>query len=309
MTRSLLCILSFFSLQSFAQTVLGDPKAIIYSMDVEPESKSLIAISDKVRVELWNYESQSLLKSWQLDSRGNGVAIANSTVVVAKHNGVVDIYDALTFEKKESQKLTEGIPLYDVKRNSRNTFIIVDVKGNIYKSDSSKTQLVFSKLCSTPEPIINFDFINSQDAIITFHANGKIMLWSLTGKLLKQEQVARQGILALDSHVAEPKIYVSYKNGMVRLYSIALSNFYNEIISFRASKWPVSLDTKNDVIAIGTTTGKIEISTKVGIYKTKLQSIANVIQILPDQLPKIILAIGTHGNGIRIISATNMKFN
>jgi len=307
MNKFLISFLSLLPTLAFSQKILGDPKAIVYAMDIQPENKLLVAISEKEKVELWNYESQVLLKSWQLDSRGTSVAISNNTIVVTKTNGVVDIYDALTFEKKVSQKLTEHIPLLDVKVVSEQIFFLVDTKGNVYTSDS--TQLIFHKLFTTPEPVKLFDFVPAQNAIVTFHSNGQAFLWSLSGTLLSKQQISKHSSLAIKGSAKESKIYASLTSGKVMVYNANPTNFLGKISSFKVSQWAVSLDCDDDLVAIGTTGGLINIYTKMGIYKTRLSVIINSIQILPDRLPQIVLAVGTHGGGIRIIPALSMKLD
>lgn len=307
MNRLLISILSLLPTLAFAQTILGDPKAIVYAMDIQPQNKLLVAISDMERVELWNYESQVLLTSWQLDSRGTSVAIAHNTIVVTKTNGIVDVYDALTFEKIASQKLTEDAPLLDVKVISGNIFLLVDAKGNVYKSDS--TQLVYYKVFNTPEPIKQFDFISAQDAIVTFHPNGQVFLWSLDGALLSKQQISKNSSLAVKGSAGESKIYLALTSGRVVVYTSNPANFLSEISRFKISQWAVSFDCNDDLLAVGTTGGHINIYTKVGNYKTRLNVIVNSVQILPDRLPQIVLAVGTHGGGIRIVPASGMKVN
>lgn len=309
MNKALIFIILLLPLPISAQTVLGDPNAIVYSMDIQLENKLLVAILDQEKVELWNYENQKLLKSWQLDSRSNAVAIANNTIVVAKSNGVVDMYDALTFEKITSQKLTENIPLLDLKTVLGNIFILTDVNGSVYKSDSANGEVVFHKLFTAHEPIIKFDFIADRNAVITFHASGKVFLSSLNGTPLSEEQISERNCLAVESSADGSKIYASFKSGRIRIYSINPSNFLTEINSLKTAQWPVSLDSESDLITVGTTSGRIYIYTRTLTYKTQLNVIVNVIRIFPDQLPKIILAVGTHGGGIRIVSASDMKIH
>jgi hypothetical protein len=309
MNKVLIFIILVLPIPIYAQMVLGDPNAIVYSMDIQTQNKLLVAILNQEKVELWNYENKTLLKNWQLDSRGNAVAIANNIIVVAKSNGAVDMYDALTFEKIKSQKLTEGIPLIDLKIVSRSIFVLIDLNGNVYKSDYSNGQVVFHKLFTAREPITQFDFITNRNAIITFHASGKIYLTSLEGVFLSEQEISENNCLAVKSSADGSKIYASFKNGKIRAYSTNPSNFLIEISSFDISQWPVSLDYESGLIAVGTTGGSINIYTSVGTYKTKIDAIVNFIQILPENLPKITLAIGTHGGGIRIISALDMKLN
>lgn len=309
MNRSLIFIILILPIPISAQTVLGDPNSIVNSMDIQSQNRLLVAILNHQKVELWNYENQKLLKSWQLDSPGHTVAIANNTIVVTKSNGVVDVYDAITFEKTNSQKLTEGIPLLDLKIVSDSIFILADLSGNVYKSDIKKGQLVFHKLFTDREPITHFDFIANRNAIITFHASRKVFLTSLDGTFLDEEQISKYNSLAVKSSADGSKIYASFKNGKIVAYSVNPSNFLSEISTLRTSQWPVSLDCESNLIAVGTTRGDILVYTNTGTYKTRLNVIANIIQILPDQLPNINLAIGTHGGGIRIISALNMKLD
>ncbi len=309
MNKVLIFIILLLPIPISAQTVLGDPNAIVYSMDIQPQNKLLVAILNQEKVEIWNYENKTLLKSWQLDSRGNTVAITNNIIVVAKSNGVIDVYDALTFEKIKSQKLTEGIPLIDLKIVSGSIFVLIDLNGNVYKSDYSTGQVVFHKLFTAREPITQFDFITDRNAIITFHASGKVFLNSLDGVFLGEQKISEYNCLAVKSSADGSKIYASFKNGTIRAYSTNPSNLLIEISSFKISQWPVSLDCESGLIAVGTTGGGINIYTSVGTYKTKIDAIVNAIQILPDNLPKITLAIGTHGGGIRIVSALDMKLN
>lgn len=290
-----------------SQVILGDPKAIVYAMDIRHQEKLLVAICNKTRLELWNYETRRLLKGWQLDSRGTAVALDSSSILVAKANGVVDVYGVSTLQLASSQRLTDDGLLLNVKTMSKNNFIVVDIKGGVYGSDSTPQGLRFSRLFATPEPVEHFDVLAQQDLIVTFHASGKIMTWSPAGTLISEQQFRHKNRLSVKSVPGKTRIYASHQDGMVWLFDKDAPREFSELNAFRTFRWPVALDCEGDLIAIGTTEGHIKVFTRFGTYKTRLNTVVNFVQILPDQLPDISVVVGTQDQGIKVLPASGMK--
>jgi len=76
--------------------------------------------------------------------------------------------------------------------------------------------------------------------------------------------------------------------------------------------WVLSIDYqvkgKSHITAIGLRSGRITVLTSFGDYHYNIHSMVNKIAIVKERYPKIVVAVGTHGEGIKIIDGEAMNF-
>lgn len=309
MTRIYFCCLLFLTpFTSLAQT-LGDDRAVVYALDILPERQLVAAIVDKTEVQLWNYNTQILVKSWQLAAPANALAFGNDFLAIALENGSIELLNTLDSGTSKSIRLGAN-PVVGVKFIGGAQFIAADSEGTIYVSDTTGNDLSFRRLVTCEHPLTALDGSAGENLIVASGPDNTIYAWSLTeGELINKYPTGGHPILALKCEGENGGIIVAFASGRIKKFRVRSDANLYTLFERKVSHWPMGLDAAGNVVAVGTTGGHVRAYAGAVTYKYKLNAMINAIRIDPAQLPRIVLLAGTHGGGIQLLNASDMKYS
>jgi len=285
---------------------VGNPASIVYAMDIQGEAGIVAAALDDNRFEVWNYESKELIKEWKVKTRTSAVKFVEDRLVLSFVDGSVEIYDMSGYERiaqasTGAGSITQVLPL-------KKAFAVADDIGNVYVSTSMDSDMALRKFVSVENPVTALAYSPSQNVLVTSQT-GILSFWSVSdGKLLSKQNFADSRVMSLAIEEDHNRLMATFSKGLVVVYTTNENDYsLKKVASHKPGNWPVSFDSFTSVMAVGTSGGKIVIYANNASYKTKYPAMINAIRIVPKSAGVITVIVGTHGKGIHVVKASDMK--
>ncbi len=287
---------------------LGDKNAIVYDLTLD-SVRGILAASLGDRIEVWDYRNEVLLKSWKaprvlaIDFRGERLAGASM-------EGNIVVWNSLSGNEIAKAKVSDS-PLTCIHWIDSTFAVAGSDSGEIIKFNTKigKTESV-TKTGRTVTALAV-----TGGGKVLFSANSKGQIYSWNDRSDQFIFVGNDHGWVRDIRISQDdKTLVSANdNGSIKRWRIIDDNRLEMIDKKRTDSWVLCLDYqakgKKNNTAIGLRNGRIIIVTGFGDYHYKVNSMINRIAIIKELSPIIKVVIGTHGEGIKIISGNAMSFS
>jgi hypothetical protein len=283
---------------------IGSPTAIVQDIKIDEMSNTLAALTP-AGIELWNYESKTLIKSWPVPSI-QCIDYNQGRIAGVSNTGKLFIWDVES--GKEEQYVITPNSLQSVAWIDNQVLLIVSAAGTIYKV-SGRTGDIEHSVTSTGA--ITAIAKSHDTTILIGNSKGELTIFGNNLEPLKTITAHKGSILEIRAiHNTDQFITTSNDH---QLKHWKLPGLQEDKISI-AGSWLTTADyvlgeKGSSLIATGNLNGKILVSIGFGKYSGKSNSIVNCLYILKNELPKIKIIAATHGGGIQIITGNAMKFS
>lgn len=285
--------------------VLGQSDAIVYDVELVPEKKYLIAsIGDIVQV--WNHESRELINTWN-SSKIIALNVKGLMVAGVSKSGELSIWDL------DAGSLTQHLKVCDAPLVS---VVWIDSVFVVVGSDSGdlvKINTITKEIVSHIKQDAITALASQGDVLIVGDATGSLKVYDVEQMRLLSSAIAHGSWIReiKFSEIGANFVTVSddgyYKIWEFKHQGVSLSS------ELKLGNWILCTDfirseeTQYNVIVTGKRSGEIKLSTRFGTYTKRTNSIVNSVNIIRNELPLLVLAVATHGNGIQVISAKSMR--
>ncbi|RAW00367.1 WD40 repeat domain-containing protein [Pseudochryseolinea flava] len=282
--------------------VLGDPRAIVLDMKLEESSSRIIAnLSNELQV--WNYQTRTLEMRWTV-AKVIAIDLRQNVVAGVSKNGTISTW-SVSSGKLLMEKNIGATPLICITWFDDNALVVGGEDGFVYKINAFNGEVIAKHQQKSPITAIA---CTSNADIITGNKGG--LITSYEGNALKYKYAIKGHRSWIRSIKASKKgVITSGDDGYYREWTSTLIETTNKKIG----DWILSSDyivtDDNYCAAFGESSGKVSVIFPLGKYTTKVKAMVNAIDIISDNTPEIVVAVGTHGNGIHVISAKQMDYS
>lgn len=286
--------------------VLGSPDAFIYDMKLIEEKQFLIANLGNT-IQLWNYQTKSLVHSWR-SSQILAIDYINNKLAGVSKSGDIVIWSIPDGKEGLQKNISDG-PLTCVAWIDSVFLAVGSENGDVMKVNSITGDIV-SRMSN--RGAITALTKGQDNNLVTGNAIGVISVYDARDMRLhyttKGHKTWIRGIKFSDNGqyfltVSDDGHYRKWKSG-TEIVSIENRSLGDWILCGDFTNSP---GQKFDIKAFGKRNGRVIINAGFGDYTLVLNSLINCIGIIRSELPSLVLALGTHGEGIQLLNAKAMK--
>jgi WD40 repeat protein len=288
------------------QYPLGNSDAIVLDMKLA-QGKQLLIANLGESIEVWNYQSKTFVRRWKAP-KIVAMDYRNGKVVGASVTGSVAVWDletgAVVLEKNVA-----GAPLIAVAWLDDGYFAVSGENKSILKIDAVTGEVV-SKAAHTS--FVTALALGSGNMLIAGDDRGTIMVYDAGSMTMKNSvkghsRFVRQ-IVASDS----TQIFFTaaddgkFRRWDAKLVKTTFTKYYGNWL-LAADFADYTSQSQSTMTAIGKRNGELAVYVALGTYRADLKVMINDVEIIRGTLPDIIVAVATHGNGIQLWEAKEMK--
>lgn len=295
------------SITAFCQYPLGNPKAIVLDIKLD-QDRNLVIANLGGSIEVWNYETKEFVKRWQVsgivaidykDGRLAGVSASGSVVVWDIERAAAIVEQPLV-----------NAPLIAVAWLGENHVVVAGEAGAVLKVDATSGEVVskaIHKTHTTALAVVNDQLMTGDEkGIISFY-DGDSM--NLLASVRSHRKMIRK-IVPLDS---AQSFYTASDDGIVRKWDVTDRKV---VWSRRIGGWLTAADVvdfrrspNQGLIVVGRKSGELRVMSGVTSYTRNVNAMVNAVEFIRAPLPNLVVAVGTHGAGIQLWQAIEMKLH
>ncbi len=284
--------------------VLGSPDVIVYDVMLVHGTNNLVAnLGDNIQV--WDYKTGVMLTSWTSLQTAAISCFDNKVAGVTKSGNVI-VWDLSDGKELLVNKIAES-PLICVAWIDGQHLVVGAENGDLVKINIDTRQQVLGA-----NNLVAITALSSRDnVLLSGDAKGNINIYDAKDLKLKTTIAAHKSwIRDIKLSAARQEFVTTSDDGSYKVWRIGHEE---NIAKHSLGGWVLCTDgisspTENvDFFAFGTSKGGVIVDVKVARYSAKLNSMINSVAIIESQLPQIVVALGTHGQGIQLLNAKDMK--
>jgi WD40 repeat protein len=286
--------------------IFGSQDGVILDMEVI-EEKSLVIANLANKIEVWNYQSKTLVRSWSC-SQIISIDRYNGRLAGVSKSGNLVVWDIAAGQELLQVNISSD-PLISVTWIGTEFLATGSDKGEILKINSTSGEVV-SRI-GTRHAITAIESLNDS-LLISGNDKGEISAYHAKDlQFWKSSQGHKNWIREIKANESGTFFLSSSDDGSYRVWHVGKT--LEPIVTNHPGNWLLCADFSgfafNDkgIKAIGKRNGEILVYTAFGRYRAKLHSLINCITILTNKLPVISVLVGTHGEGIHLLKGTDMK--
>ncbi len=297
----LLCIVNGFAQGNYE--LIGSPDVIVLDLEID-EDKNYLVASTRSEIQLWNYKSKTLIRSWA-SPLIHSIALYNGSLAGISKRGELFVWDIES--GRELKYIISSSPLLSLAWIDSTRIVIGDEDGMLYKVNSMTGEIENKAKLTAPV------------TALSRYTNNSL----LVGK-------GKRGIEVYDASALKPVKSIGSGKGSISIIQVGDSAQYfmtvsdeNKVTKWRVSNlfesvdkhsgtWITSLDfidsRKYSIITLGKLNGEIIINIGVSNYSANANGIVNKVILFRKELPSLKVVVATHGAGIQMWDADLMKF-
>ncbi len=304
---NLIFLLSMGVIQGFSQSkmdYLGNPSAIVLAMEID-EGRKYIMSANATEIQIWNYESKSLVRSWPSPAIP-AIDFNDNLLAGVSRLGELFIWDIDTGDQR--LYTISSTPLSCLTWIDSLWIVAASDDGMLYKINSETGEINASAKSDQSISALSVGLTNS---FLAGNSVGELELYDATSLKLKKSIKAHKSWIREIHSIESGKYFLTASDD--RALKKWNTPDLSELKTLHSEGWITSVDyfvdeTNGGVIrATGTGSGKISVSTNFANYHANTHAIVNRIVLLKNIIPVIQVIVATHGGGIQIWSGSKMK--
>ena len=283
--------------------ILGNPGAVVLDLKVNEARQWLVANLGH-EIQVWNYESKSLLKSWSVPK------IIAIDVVQDKVAGVSKSGDVVTWDIPTGNKLLEqnvsSSPLISVTWIDDTYLVAGSEDGTLVKMNGSTGEVV-SKI--THGSAVTAIACTENKMLITGDEQGMLTMYDVNALALKNSVKGHKSwIRSIKLSKNNDFITTSddgyYAEWTQQLIRVDKNKLHHWVLCSDYSRYE-----NHPMVVVGKSNGEIEVILLFGRYSINLDAMVNSVSIIESKQPHILVAVATYGKGIQVLDGKDMKFS
>jgi WD40 repeat protein len=281
---------------------IGSPDVIVLDLEID-EAKDYLAASTITEVQLWNYKSKTLVRTWAAKSI-HAIELNQNFLAGISKSGELFIWDIES--GKERTHVIGSSPLLSLAWIDSIHVAIGDAEGVLYKINSVTGEI--DNRAKLNASITALSRCSNNTLLIGKQKHGLEIYDALALKPMKSVEWNKGSISII--HFTDSAKYFVTVSDEKKLTKWRVSDLWESIDKYLGT-WITSVDYNNSkmnsIVATGKLNGDIIVKMGFGKYTAKTNAIVNKIVILENELPSIKLVVATHGGGIQMWDAKKMK--
>ena len=273
-----------------------------------------LAVADSADIKIFSVNNQILLDELTHGHSKRILAIDisndNSILVSGGRDSTIIVWNLRDNTFKQSISLPAVVTSVDVSPDSR--FLLAGVSnGCVFVYDLKNDGIKF-KINDHKKDVTSVIF--SPDGKLMASASGDktINLYSTeNGNLVATLKGHKNWVRDISFYEDGHKLISCGDDSSVIYWDLSnLKNITSEKSNYMFLRWITNVDYKDDdeVFVIADITGRVEIISMLNRYKINLKNPVNKILFVPNNGKLLEVAVATHGGGVVLINAANMKF-
>ena len=296
-----------FLYAQIASRVLGSPDVIVYDVKLVPGSNNLVAnLGDNIQV--WDYKTGVMITSWSSLQTG-AISCFNNKVAGVTKSGNVIVWDLSDGKELLVSKIAES-PLLCVAWLDGQHVVVGADNGDLVKINIDTRQQELRANNSAAITALS----GRDNVLLSGDAKGNVSIYDAKDLKLKTTLAAHKSwIRDMTLSTTRQDFVTTSDDGTYKIWRIGHGD--ENMGKHSLGGWVLCTDgisslTENvNFFAFGTSKGRVVVDVKVARYSAKLNSMINSVAIIESQLPQIVVALGTHGQGIQLLNAKDMKLD